>query len=138
MNMSGVVPDTVTMISSLPACSRLAALRQGKEIHQFIIRHGFNSCNTLSNALIDMYGRCGSISKSRRVFDLIPQRDVVSWNVMIAVYGMHGFGMDAVNTFRLMRAMGLKSNSFTFTNLLSACSHSGLIEEGWEYFEMMK
>ncbi|KAK3032378.1 hypothetical protein RJ639_037096, partial [Escallonia herrerae] len=112
MNMSGVVPDTVTMVSSLPACSRLAALRQGKEIHQFIIRHGLNSCNSLSNALIDMYGRC--------------------------VYGMHGFGMDAVNTFRLMRAMGLKSNSFTFTNLLSACSHSGLIEEGWEYFEMMK
>ncbi|KAF8395722.1 hypothetical protein HHK36_019672 [Tetracentron sinense] len=138
MQLSNVEPNTVTMVSSLPACARLAALRQGKEIHQFIIRHELDNCNFICNALIDMYGRCGSIKKARRVFDLMPQRDIVSWNTMIAGYGMHGFGMDAVNLFcRLMEATGLNPNHFTFTNLLSACSHSGLIDEGWEYFKMM-
>ncbi|KAJ4724468.1 Pentatricopeptide repeat [Melia azedarach] len=138
MILANVKPDTVTIISVLPACSKLAALRQGKEIHQFIIRHGLATGSFIWNALIDMYGRCGSIQKSRKVFDLVPHKDLVSWNVMISVYGMHGFGMDAVNLFRRLRAFGLKPNHVTFTNLLSACSHSGLIDEGWQYFEMMK
>lgn len=135
---SNLRPDTVTMVSALPACSRLASVRHGKEIHQYIIRHGLNIGNFIWNALIDMYGRCGLIHRSRKVFDLIPQKDVVSWNVMIAVYGMHGLGMDAINLFQCMRATVLTPNHFTFTNLLSACSHSGLIDEGREYFEMMK
>ncbi|XP_031268835.1 pentatricopeptide repeat-containing protein At4g21065-like [Pistacia vera] len=138
MIFSNVKPDTVTIVSVLPACSKLAALRQGKEIHQFIIRHGLSVGSFVWNALIDMYGRCGAIQKSRKVFDLVPRKDLVSWNVMISVYGMHGFGMDAVNLFRRLRAMGLKPNHVTFTNLLSACSHSGLLDEGWKYFEMMK
>ncbi|XP_043720147.1 pentatricopeptide repeat-containing protein At1g20230-like [Telopea speciosissima] len=138
MQLRNVEPNMVTMVSVLPACARLAALRQGKEIHQFIIRHELDACNFIWNALIDMYCRCGSIKTARRVFDMMPQRDLVSWNVMIAGYGMHGFGMDAVNLFRHLRVTGLKPNHYTFTNLLSACSHSGLIDEGWEYFEMMK
>ncbi|XP_042484815.1 pentatricopeptide repeat-containing protein At4g21065-like [Macadamia integrifolia] len=138
MQLHNVEPNMVTMVSALPACARLAALQQGKEIHQFIIRHELDTCNFIWNALIDLYGRCGSIKTARRVFDVMPQRDLVSWNVMIAGYGMHGFGMDAVNLFHHLRATGLKPNHYTFTNLLSACSHSGLIDEGWEYFEMMK
>ncbi|KAJ4977574.1 hypothetical protein NE237_008354 [Protea cynaroides] len=138
MQLHNVEPNMVTMVSALPACARLAALQQGKEIHQFIIRHELDVCSFIWNSLIDMYGRCGSIKAARRVFDMMPQRDLVSWNVMIAGYGMHGFGMDAVNLFRHLRATGLKPNHYTFTNLLSACSHSGLIDEGWGYFEMMK
>lgn len=90
------------------------------------------------NALIDMYGRCGAIQKSRKIFYLMPAKDLVSWNVMISVYGMHFFGMDAVTLFQCLRVMGLLPNHVTFTILLSACSHSGLIDEGWWYFEMMK
>ncbi|XP_058196376.1 pentatricopeptide repeat-containing protein At3g24000, mitochondrial-like [Rhododendron vialii] len=137
MIASDMEPDTITMVSALPACSRLAVLRQGKEIHQLILRRGLDFGNSIWNALIDMYGRCGSVSKSRKVFDLIPQRDLVSWNVMISVYGMHGLGVEAVNLFHHTRDIGVKPNHFTFTNLLSACSHSGLIDEGWESFKMM-
>ncbi|KAF3453123.1 hypothetical protein FNV43_RR03557 [Rhamnella rubrinervis] len=138
MNLFNIKPDMVTMVSVLPACSRLAALYQGKEIHQFIIRHGLNTGNFVWNALIDMYGRCGSIQKSRSIFDMMPHKDLVSWNVMISMYGMHGFGMEAISIFQHLIATGVKPNHFTFTNLLSACSHSGLVDEGWEYFQMMK
>lgn len=138
MILTNVKPDTVTIVSVLPACAKLAALRQGKEIHQFIIRNGLSIGIFVWNALIDMYGRCGAIEKSRKVFELMPRNDLVSWNIMISVFGMHGFGMDAVNLFRCLRAIGLKPNHATFTNLLSACSHSGLFDEGWKYFEMMK
>ncbi|KAI3872868.1 hypothetical protein MKW92_038441 [Papaver armeniacum] len=138
MKLSNVEPNTVTMVSALPACARLAALRQGKEIHQYILRHGLDTCNFIWNSLIDMYGRCGEIRKARKIFNMMPQRDLVSWNTLISCYGMHGFGMDAVNVFLRLRTTDLIPNHFTFTNLLSACSHSGLIDEGWEYFEMMK
>ncbi|PWA32825.1 Pentatricopeptide repeat-containing protein [Artemisia annua] len=89
----------------------------------------------------DMYGKCGSINKSRQVFELLvaQRRDIVSWNVMIAAYGMHGFGKDALNLFGRMTAQeGLKPNHVTFTNLLSACSHSGLTDEDrLEFIERM-
>ncbi|XP_010271776.1 PREDICTED: pentatricopeptide repeat-containing protein At4g21065-like [Nelumbo nucifera] len=138
MQFNNVKPNMVTIVSALPACSRLAALQQGREIHQFIIRHELDRSNFIWNALIDMYGRCGSIRKARKIFDIMPRKDLVSWNTMIAGYGMHGFGVDAVNLFHCLRATGLTPNHYTFTNLLSACSHSGLIDEGFQYFEMMK
>ncbi|KAK9081977.1 hypothetical protein Syun_030959 [Stephania yunnanensis] len=125
-------------LQGLPACARLAALHQGKEIHQFIIRNGLDAFNFVWNALIDLYGRCGLVKIVRRIFDLMPQRDIVSWNTMIAGYGMHGFGMDAVNLFRRLQCTDLKPNHFTFTSLLSSCSHAGLTDEGWKYFKMMK
>ncbi|KAK9153289.1 hypothetical protein Sjap_000769 [Stephania japonica] len=138
MVKSKVEPNMVTIVSILPACARLAALQQGKEIHQFIIRNGLDAFNLVWNALIDLYGRCGLVKKARRIFDLMPLRDIVSWNTMIAGYGMHGFGMDAVNLFRRLQCTDLKPNHFTFTSLLSACSHAGLTDEGWKYFKMMK
>ncbi|KAK9081965.1 hypothetical protein Syun_030947 [Stephania yunnanensis] len=138
MVKSKVQPNMVTIVSILPACARLAALQQGKEIHQFIIRNGLDAFNLVWNALIDLYGRCGLVKIARRIFDLMPQRDIVSWNTMIAGYGMHGFGMDAVNLFRRLQCTDLKPNHFTFTSLLSACSHAGLTDEGWKYFKMMK
>ncbi|KAL4203367.1 hypothetical protein AMTRI_Chr01g103630 [Amborella trichopoda] len=138
MQLWSVEPNTVTVVSALPACSRLAALRQGKEMHQYIVRHGFTDSSFCWNALIDMYSRCGSIKKARRIFDIMPQRDLVSWNAMIAGYGMHGFGMDAVNLFHHFRVLGLCPNHCTFTNLLSACSHAGLIDEGRQFFDMMR
>ncbi|KAK9082045.1 hypothetical protein Syun_031444 [Stephania yunnanensis] len=134
MVKSKVQPNMVTIVSILPACARLAALQQGKEIHQFIIRNGLDAFNLV----IDLYGRCGLVKIARRIFDLMPQRDIVSWNTMIAGYGMHGFGMDAVNLFRRLQCTDLKPNHFTFTSLLSACSHAGLTDEGWKYFKMMK
>ncbi|KAF9593308.1 hypothetical protein IFM89_021064 [Coptis chinensis] len=120
MLVSNIEPNKVTIVLVLPACARLAAPQQGKEIHQFNIRRGFDMHIAIWNGLIDMYGRCGLIKKAQRV----------SCNTMIACYGMHGFGMDAVNLFLHLRSSELKPNRFTFTNLLAACSHSGLIDEG--------
>ncbi|KAI3704229.1 hypothetical protein L1987_74445 [Smallanthus sonchifolius] len=141
MKLSNVEPDSVTIISVLSVCSKLAALRQGREVHQYIIRHGLDSSNFVCNALIDMYGRCGALYKSRQVFDssVGQRRDIVSWNVMIAAYGMHGFGTDALKLFRHMTVHEeIRPNHVTFTNLLSACSHSGLITQGRDYFKLMK
>jgi pentatricopeptide repeat protein len=67
----------------------------------------------------------------------MPERDVVSWNTMIAGYGMHGQGEDALGLFSKMQQTCINPDSITFVCVLSACSHTGLLEEGWEYFYCM-
>eukprot|EP01018_Ginkgo_biloba_P039546 Gb_03570 [translate_table: standard] len=137
MEVAGVKPDSVTIVSILPACADLAALQQGKEIHVHIIRNGFELHVSVENALIDMYAKCGSIQVARHVFDKMPQRDVVSWNSMIAGYGMHGYGVDALAVHYQMQRACIEPDYVTFIAVLFACSHAGLVDEGLQCFDCM-
>eukprot|EP01018_Ginkgo_biloba_P034140 Gb_28037 [translate_table: standard] len=137
MQLEKMIPDAVTMVNVLPACSHLAALQQGKWIHGCIIKNGFESEVVVGTALIDMYAKCGSIQISRRVFDKMSERNVVSWSAMISGYGMHGHGEDALALFSQMQRTGMKPDHITFVSVLSACSHAGLVDEGWQYFDCM-
>lgn len=83
-------PDLTIMVSVLPSCAHLAALQQGKLIHGHILRNGLEMDVSTGNALIDMYAKCGRLEIARRLFEKMPKRDVVSWNVMILGYGLHG------------------------------------------------
>jgi pentatricopeptide repeat protein len=74
-------------------------------------------------ALIDMYAKCGSIEIARQLFDKMPKRDVVSWSAMIAGYGMHGHGEDALALFSQMQQTGMKPNHITF-HLCFVCMQS--------------
>jgi pentatricopeptide repeat protein len=137
MELLGMKPDSVTFASVLPACTHIAALRCGKEIHDHIIRHGFNSDVFVGNALIDMYAKNGNIEDARQVFDRMLERDVISWSVMIAGYGMHGHGKEAITLFNRMQLAGMKPDHITFVAVLAACSHAGLVDEGHQYFNSM-
>eukprot|EP01018_Ginkgo_biloba_P030250 Gb_03345 [translate_table: standard] len=137
MHLVGMKPDSFTTVSLLTACSRLAALQQGKEIHGYIIRSRFESDVFIGNALIDMYAKCGAIEFACQVFNSMSERDAVSWNAMIAGYGMHGQGKDALTHFYQMQQEDIEPSSITFVAVLSACSHAGLVDEGWLYFNQM-
>jgi pentatricopeptide repeat protein len=137
MQATGLKPDSVILASVLPACAHLAALKQGKEIHDRMIRSGFDLDVFAGTALIDMYAKCGSLQDARHVFDKIPGRNVVSWNAMIVGYAMHGHGADALHLFSKMQGTGRKPDHITFTGVLSACSHAGLVDEGQKYFYSM-
>eukprot|EP01018_Ginkgo_biloba_P020817 Gb_00206 [translate_table: standard] len=137
MQLAGVRPDSFTMVSVLLAYAHLAALQRGKWIHGCIIRSGFELDVFVGTALIDMYAKCGSIDIAHQFFDTMSTRNVVSWNAMIAGYGMHGHGEDAIALFSQMQKTGMKPNHITFVCVLSACSHAGLLDEGWQYFYCM-
>ncbi|KAI9121495.1 hypothetical protein K1719_008528 [Acacia pycnantha] len=131
-------PDSITMACVLPACGSLAALDRGREIHGHILRNGYSSDPHVSNALLDMYVKCGSLVLAQLLFDKIPKKDLISWTVMIAGYGMHGFGNEAIATFKEMKSLGIEPDEISFTSILYACSHSGLVNEGWKFFNSMK
>eukprot|EP01018_Ginkgo_biloba_P004838 Gb_17076 [translate_table: standard] len=137
MQKNGTKPNLTTVASGLSSCAQLATVQQGMEIHDYIIRSGFELDIIVSNALIDMYAKCGSIWVAREVFDRMDQKDVVSWTAIITGCGMNGLGEEALTLFDQMQQTGLKPNHITFVAILSACSHAGLATEGWHYFNCM-
>jgi len=56
----------------------------------------------VATTLKDMYAKCGSIDKARELFGMMPQRNVTSWNAMIARYEQNGFFDKALETFKQM------------------------------------
>lgn len=118
-----VIPDAITYLHVLKACSSLSWLDQGHYIHADIIAKGIGSELSVGNTLIDMYGKCGSIRNACIVFDALPIRDVVSWSVLISRYTQHGCGLEALMLFKQMQqAESIQPDQFTFVCALKACS----------------
>nr|KYP62041.1 Putative pentatricopeptide repeat-containing protein At3g49140 family [Cajanus cajan] len=138
MMLSGIQPNQVTVVALLPACGSAGYIKWGREIHGFIYRKGFDANVYIASALIDMYSKCGSVKDAQNVFDKIPCKNVASWNAMIDCYGKCGMVDSSLALFKKMKEEGLQPNEVTFTCILSACSHSGSVQEGLEIFSSMK
>ncbi|XP_066330956.1 pentatricopeptide repeat-containing protein DOT4, chloroplastic [Miscanthus floridulus] len=131
-------PNAVTMTCILPAVASISSLERGREIHAYALRRGFLEDNYTSNALVDMYVKCGALLVARVLFDRLTNKNLISWTIMIAGYGMHGCGKDAVALFEQMRGNGVEPDAASFSAILYACCHSGLTAEGWKFFNAMR
>ncbi|KAL5811185.1 hypothetical protein ACOSQ4_027753 [Xanthoceras sorbifolium] len=137
MQLEGVVSDGYTFVSVLSACSHLGDLEFGKWIH-YLIGDWYQLGVILGTALVDMYAKCGDINRAFSLFIKIGKKDVFSWNVMIKSLAIHGRTEDAIKMFLLLQKTGVKPNEFTFSSILFACSHGGLVEEGCRIFYSME
>ncbi|WKA08780.1 hypothetical protein VitviT2T_026472 [Vitis vinifera] len=90
----------------MAACVTLAFLNCGQQIHGRIIQRGLDGNLALSNALIDMYSKCGNITNSHQVFWGMSHRDLVSWTTMMIGYETHGYGEEVVELFDKMVRSG--------------------------------
>nr|GEW85337.1 hypothetical protein [Tanacetum cinerariifolium] len=134
-------PDSFSIQSILRACAGLGALSLGMWAHAYVLKR----CNPqvaddvlVNNCLLDMYCKCGSLETARLVFERMAKRDVTSWNTMILGFAMHGDAFEALEYFTRMTNEGrLTPTSITFSGVLSACRHSGLVDEGRNYFTIM-
>ncbi|RWR78502.1 pentatricopeptide repeat-containing protein [Cinnamomum micranthum f. kanehirae] len=137
MKMAQQKPNSVTMLSLLEACSISADLERLKWAHCMAIRNGMMSEVAVGTAILETYAKCGEVDESRRVFNEMPERNIVSWSAMIAAYGMNGCARDALAMLRDMQLHDLKPNKITILSVLSACSHGGLVAEGLSCFKEM-
>lgn len=137
--ISEAQPNSVTIINILSAATHLASLPQGQILHAYVTRRGFSLGLdfSLGNALITMYARCGSMQSAENIFRTLPKRNIISWNAIIAGYGMNGRGRDAMLAFSQMLEGGFRPNQVSFVSVLSACSHSGFIKTGLQLFHSM-
>ncbi|GAB2276643.1 hypothetical protein Dimus_011361 [Dionaea muscipula] len=139
MKSENMLPNEVSVVSVLPAIADLAALREGMCVHAYTIRMGLDSNTLICNSFIDMYHKCGRFDYSEMYFNEMENKDIVSWNAMLAGYAAHGQGDHAVSLFSLMQEHNnVGVDSVSFLCVLSACRHAGLVGEGREIFHSMK
>ncbi|KZV26196.1 pentatricopeptide repeat-containing protein [Dorcoceras hygrometricum] len=139
MKMAGFRPDKITFVSVISSCSELVTLGQGQKIHAEAIKAGAMSVAGVISSLVSMYSRCGCLDYAATVFweKEGVQEDLVLWTAMIAAYGLHGRGQEAIELFERMELQGLQANDVTFLSLLYSCSHCGLRDKGLEFFDLM-
>ncbi|KAH0893604.1 hypothetical protein HID58_056033, partial [Brassica napus] len=130
-------PIYVTLVSVLPAVSRIGSLELGEWLHSYAESKGIEIDDVLGSALIDMYSKCGVVERAVEVFERLPRKNVITWSAMINGFAIHGLASDAIDCFCRMREVGVKPSDVAYINLLTACSHAGMVEEGRKYFSEM-
>lgn len=137
MLQTNIKANQFTFASILSACASLASLEKGKQITAHVVKSGFETDVFVGGALIDMHAKCGSMEEAHKVFCKMPEHNVVSWTAMIMGYAQHGNAKYALQFFEQMQKAGMKPNHITFVGVLFACSHVGLVDEGYRYFDSM-
>ncbi|CAI9261694.1 unnamed protein product [Lactuca saligna] len=140
MRLEGVGPNEATIKCVLPAYAITTNLKQVTNFHGYLMTSGFLSKSDLATGLIDIYSKSGALEQAYVQFTEIPlkERDIVLWSVLISGYGKHGNGEGAVSVFNQMVECKVEPNEVSFTSVLHACSHSGLVDEGLRLFKMME
>lgn len=123
-------PDVITLINVLPSCAQLQALLEGRSIHGYAIRKGLLPHSILETSLIDMYGECGALNLSERVFELINGKNLVCWNAMLAAYVQNGWNSEALCLFRVIWYQPFTPDAFAFSSILPTCSELASLREG--------
>ncbi|XP_041016698.1 pentatricopeptide repeat-containing protein At2g22410, mitochondrial-like isoform X2 [Juglans microcarpa x Juglans regia] len=136
---AGLAATENTLVCVLSACGQLGSLDLGQWIHHYYIHQKrIQFSLILENAFVDMYAKCGSLHAAATIFNEMVERDLVSWNSMVAGYASHGHAKKALVLFEQMTQLGFRPDDITFVGVLSACSHGGLVSEGQNYFKSMK
>ncbi|CAI0440513.1 unnamed protein product [Linum tenue] len=130
MKISGLLPDNFTYPFFFIACANLLALDCGRSAHSMVFKTGLDGDDHVAHSLVTMYAKCGQLGWSRKVFDEIPVRDLVSWNSMISGYSQMGFSRQAVRLFMDMQDQGIDPNEMTLVSVLGACGDSGNLDLG--------
>ncbi|CAK8541512.1 unnamed protein product [Lathyrus sativus] len=137
MLQNDVPVDAYTISSILGAASLLCQSEIGTQLHAYIEKMGLQANVSVGSSLVTMYSKCGSIEDCRKSFDDVEKPDLIGWTSIIVSYAQHGKGADALTAYELMKNEGVQPDAVTFVGILSACSHSGLLEEAFFYLNSM-
>ncbi|KAJ4869359.1 Tetratricopeptide repeat (TPR)-like superfamily protein [Raphanus sativus] len=109
--------DMITLLGTISACGNLGLVSEGRCFHGLAIKTLIESETQLQNTLITMYGRCKDIDSAVKVFGLISDPNLCSWNCVISALSQNKAGTEAVQLFRKLE---VEPNEITFVGLLSA------------------
>ncbi|RAL41370.1 hypothetical protein DM860_010164 [Cuscuta australis] len=138
MLAENVKPDEFTIVSVLTACAHLGALELGEWVRTYIDKNSIKFDLYLANTLINMYFKCGEVEKGVLMFNCMPQRDKFTWTTVIVGLAVNGHGQEALDVYSQMLRSSEKPDDVTYVGVLCACTHTGMVEEGWKFFTTMK
>ncbi|CAK8572944.1 unnamed protein product [Lathyrus sativus] len=135
-----VRPNGRTVVCLLSAASQSGMMEIGVCLHGFAVKL---LCKVeedvfIGTGLVDMYSKCGCLESALYVFWRMKLRNVLTWTAMTTGLAIHGRGEEALKILYKMGDDGVRPNETTFTSLLSACCHAGLVEEGLRLFRDME
>lgn len=134
MLQQGPRPDKVTMLSAISACAQLGDSLSGKCCHGYVLRNGLEGWDTISNAMIDMYMKCGQQEMACRIFDNMLNRTVVSWNSLISGFIRSG---DMKSAWKMFNEMP-NSDLVSWNTMIGALVQESKFEEAIELFRVMQ
>ncbi|KAI5055365.1 hypothetical protein GOP47_0030510 [Adiantum capillus-veneris] len=138
MQNDGISPDGFTSVGCLQACGFMGALDKGVDVHMDVERMGFiDSDPMVGTTVVDMYAKCGHLSKAHEVFNRLLLKDLASWTALMGGYVRLGLGSNVFLFFEQMLGEGFRPDPATFVILLSACSKIGLYKKSEVLFEAM-
>lgn len=130
MTKEQVKLDEVTLLNALVACARTCTAKVGRLCHALLVTNGFEINPYTGSSLISMYAKCGLVEDARKVFDAMPERNVVCWTSMISGYTQVGKFKQAVKLFRDMQISGVKADDATIATVVSSCGQMGALDLG--------
>ncbi|MED6217573.1 hypothetical protein PIB30_018966 [Stylosanthes scabra] len=122
-----VRPDLFTAIPAISLITQLKNYKCGKQMHAHVIRNGSDYQISVQNSLIDMYSACDDLNSSRKIFDKIMDKTVVSWSAMIKGYAMHGHCLEALSLLLKMKSSGTQVDFIVVINILPAFAKMGAL-----------
>ncbi|XP_010682665.1 putative pentatricopeptide repeat-containing protein At5g13230, mitochondrial isoform X1 [Beta vulgaris subsp. vulgaris] len=132
MRQASVMPNEFTLASMLQACASMTSLNMGKQMHCIVLKVGLDSNVFVSNALMDVYAKCGRTEDSLVLFDAAANVNDVSWNTMIVGYGQLGDGEKALMMFRCMLEHNVLPTEVTYSSALCACAGLAAADPGMQ------
>lgn len=122
--------DSVTYVSVMGLCAQIRDLQLGLQVHGQLLRGGLLFDVFVGSMLIDMYGKCGEVLNSRKVFDGLQNRNVVVWTALMTAYLQNGYFEETLNLFTCMDQEDTLPNEYTFAVLLNACAGIAALRHG--------
>ncbi|GLT84676.1 hypothetical protein SLE2022_028930 [Rubroshorea leprosula] len=137
MLLQNICPDELTMASILSSCGNLSTTSEIVQAHAYVVKNGFDSFISISNALIIAYSKCGRINCAFQCFISVTEPDLITYTSIINAYASHGLAKESTKIFEKVLSSRVRPDQIAFLGILSACSHGGLVNEGLYYFNLM-
>jgi pentatricopeptide repeat protein len=134
MKNAGVVTNPKALVSILKAYSNIGSIENTQEVHCEIIGKGWEGDIVAASTLAHAYAKCGSCEEAKHVFDELPARDDVCWNVVLAAYAQAGESWYVLRLLDAMLEERRKPDLVAFIGVLNACSHGGEVGKGERCF----
>ncbi|KAL6603866.1 hypothetical protein ACP70R_044227 [Stipagrostis hirtigluma subsp. patula] len=129
MEKSGLTPDKVTLVTAVTACSRAGDLSLGRRIHAYM-DGVFGFSLPVANALLDMYTKNDCLDEAVKLFEQMPERNIISQTILISGYGLAG----QLDKARALFSQCTEKDLILWTAMINACVQHGSFEEALALF----
>ncbi|KAL5221088.1 hypothetical protein ABZP36_025801 [Zizania latifolia] len=137
MEAARIEPDAATMVGVISAASQIGSTELAGRVGTYVDKKRIERNEKVLTALVDMHAKCGNVEEALSAFREIAEPDAYPYTALISGLAAHGQAKLALQVFQRMQAQSVRPDPITFVGVLTACSHTGLVDKGLEHWEAM-